>query len=187
MTHMTLLAIVSGIWVLSEQTLMFSRRAGAKSQNRDRGSMMVIWALLVISITAGSMLRGFRPTRIPNAPMVFWIGIALILAGIVVRIAAILTLGRFFTVNVAIHEGHKVVDRGLYSLVRHPSYSGSLISFLGLGLAFGNWLSVIVILAGAMIGFLYRIHVEEAALIASLGDDYRKYASRTKRLIPGIY
>jgi protein-S-isoprenylcysteine O-methyltransferase Ste14 len=187
MTHMTLLAIVSAVWVLSEQILAWTRRGSASADVRDRGSFMLLWFALVIGIVAGSMLRGFRPARIPYGDLVFWIGIALIVAGIIVRATAIITLGRFFTVNVMIHSDHKLVDRGLYSIVRHPSYSGSLLSFIGLGLAFGSWLSLVVILIGAGTGFVYRIHVEEAALVSALGDDYRRYAARTKRLIPGIY
>lgn len=187
MTHMGLLALVSAMWVLSEVVLSFRLRSAAEAEKSDRGSFTAIWVLLAITITAGSMIRGFRPARIPNASVVFWVGIALILAGICIRIAAIITLGRFFTVKVAIQQDHKVVDRGLYSVVRHPSYSGSLISFLGLGLAFGNWLSLAIILSGALIAFAYRIRVEEAALTAALGDDYRQYAARTKRLIPGVY
>jgi protein-S-isoprenylcysteine O-methyltransferase Ste14 len=117
----------------------------------------------------------------------FWVGIALILIGIVIRAAAILTLRRYFTVQVTIQDSHELIDRGLYRFIRHPSYTGALISFIGLGFAFGSWLSLAIIAVAALIGFGYRIRVEEQALIGHFGDRYRDYASRTKRLVPGIY
>jgi protein-S-isoprenylcysteine O-methyltransferase Ste14 len=117
----------------------------------------------------------------------FWVGLALIVIGIIIRAIAIATLWRYFTVDVSIREGHELVDRGLYSVIRHPAYTGSLLSFLGLGFAFRNWLSVAIIAAMTIAGFSYRIYVEESALIEHFGDRYRDYMRRSKRLIPGIY
>ena len=113
--------------------------------------------------------------------------IALIVAGVVLRWAAIATLRRYFTVDVAIRSDHRVVSPGLYGIVRHPMYLGSFLSFVGLGIAFMNWLSVVVIATVTALAFAYRISVEERALVTALGDDYRAYAARTKRLIPGVF
>jgi protein-S-isoprenylcysteine O-methyltransferase Ste14 len=71
--------------------------------------------------------------------------------------------------------------------MRHPSYTGGLTSFFGLGLAFANWLSLAILMIIIVIVYLYRMHVEEKVLIASLGDEYLEYSRQTKRLIPGIY
>ena len=87
----------------------------------------------------------------------------------------------------AIASDHKVIQHGLYAVVRHPSYAGSLLSSIGLGFAFVNWLSLVVVVAFAIAGIAYRISVEEHALTSALGDEYRHYAARTKRLVPGIY
>ena len=87
----------------------------------------------------------------------------------------------------AIASDHKVIQDGLYRIVRHPSYAGSLLSSIGLGLAFQNGLSFAVVLLLAIAAISYRISVEEDALTTALGDEYRRYAARTKRLVPGIY
>jgi protein-S-isoprenylcysteine O-methyltransferase Ste14 len=166
---------------------MVTRRSGPRTTGRDRGSHTLLWSLLVVSIYLAAQIRFMRIGRMPERETMFWIGIALILTGIVIRASAIATLWRFFTVTVEIHESHELIDQGLYRLVRHPSYSGALLSFVGLGFAFGNWLSLSIILAGALIGFAYRIHVEEQALVEHFGDRYRQYSARTKRLIPGVY
>jgi protein-S-isoprenylcysteine O-methyltransferase len=96
-------------------------------------------------------------------------------------------LGRFFTVQVAVHQDHQVVRAGPYRRLRHPAYSGALIAFLGLGVLTGSALSLAIILAGTGAAFLYRIEVEERALRSRLGADYAEYARATNRLIPFVY
>jgi protein-S-isoprenylcysteine O-methyltransferase len=71
--------------------------------------------------------------------------------------------------------------------VRHPSYSGALLAFVGFGLCVGNWISFLVLLVPITAAFLWRIHVEERVLNDALGDDYGRYAARTKRLVPVVY
>ena len=97
-----------------------------------------------------------------------------------------MSLGKFFTVDVAIQEEHILVVRGLYKYVRHPSYAGLLVEFIGLALYFGSWVSLMVIvipLAGAI---LYRIRCEETVLREKFGKQYEEYMAHTKALIPGI-
>ena len=182
------LALVSAVWVASEIAVgVITRRSGAGASRQDRGSLMFLWMLLGATIFAAAQLRFLRVGRMPQRDALFWAGLALIVIGILIRATAIVTLRRFFTVSVTIQESHELIDRGIYKILRHPAYSGSLVSFIGLGFAFGNWLSLSLILIGSLIGFAYRIRVEETALTNHFGDRYRSYAARTKRLIPGIY
>ena len=104
--------------------------------------------------------------------------------GVLVRQWAIAVLGRFFSLTVRVAEGHPVVERGPYRLVRHPSYTGVLITFIGLGMAVQSWGGLLVLLAVFGFSYGYRIRVEEKALISELGQDYVSYMKRTKRLIP---
>jgi protein-S-isoprenylcysteine O-methyltransferase Ste14 len=182
MDHSMLLALVSAVWVGLE--IVIAIVTGGTS-SKDRWSFRVLWALLAAGIFTASALK--TNLRMPDRNAMFWLGIALILIGIVIRAAAILTLRRYFTVQVTIQDSHELIDRGLYRFIRHPSYTGALVSFIGLGFAFGSWLSLAIIAVAALIGFGYRIRVEERALIGHFGDRYRDYASRTKRLVPGIY
>jgi protein-S-isoprenylcysteine O-methyltransferase Ste14 len=59
--------------------------------------------------------------------------------------------------------------------------------FAGIGLLLSNWLSLAALLLSSVIGLLYRIHVEEAALAATVGDAYRSYAAGHKRLLPFLW
>lgn len=79
-----------------------------------------------------------------------------------------------------------VVQSGPYRLVRHPSYTAILIMLLGVGMALANWASLVIMLAGGLIGLLYRVRVEERALVEALGRPYRDYMRHTKRFIPFI-
>jgi protein-S-isoprenylcysteine O-methyltransferase Ste14 len=156
---------------------------------RDRGS----YALLLIAIFAGIFLAFFCTFGFPAAtitfwqPGWFWLGIALILGGAAFRWYAIKVLGKFFTRSVATRAQQTVVQHGPYRLIRHPSYSGALLSFLGVGLAMTNWLSVLAIMAFALAGYGYRVRVEERALSADLGQPYGDYMRRTRRFVPYVW
>jgi protein-S-isoprenylcysteine O-methyltransferase Ste14 len=113
--------------------------------------------------------------------------LVLIVAGLAVRIAAIVTLGRSFSANVAIRSTQTVLRKGPYRVVRHPSYLGMEIIFLAAGIHTHNWASLAIVFVPPTIAVLYRIHVEEAALLGAFGDEYAEYMRATKRLIPGVY
>ena len=118
-------------------------------------------------------------------PELFALGLGLALAGIAFRWYAIARLGRFFTTRVMVASGQTVVDTGPYRLVRHPSYTGALLTVLGVLLSNTNWLSLACFVL-AIPGFAYRIAVEERALADGIGQPYRDYMQRTKRLIPYV-
>jgi protein-S-isoprenylcysteine O-methyltransferase Ste14 len=117
----------------------------------------------------------------------FVLGLVLMAAGVFVRQWAILVLGRFFTVDVRVHPNQAVVDRGPYRWAHHPSHSGLIIFFIGVGLALSKWASLIVLALIPTIGLLVRIRSEERALLAALGEDYGRYASTRRRLFLGIW
>lgn len=106
--------------------------------------------------------------------------------GIALRLYAATTLGVYFTTTVATVHEHHLVSQGPYRYIRHPSYTGFLLILAGFGLCFANWLSPLIMVGVALIGFAYRIRVEERLLQEQLGQPYRTYMGRTKRLIPYV-
>jgi protein-S-isoprenylcysteine O-methyltransferase len=86
-----------------------------------------------------------------------------------------------------IHADHQLITTGPYRLLRHPSYAGSLLTLAGLGLALGNWLSLLVAVLGALLGFARRIPIEEAVLQTRFGAAYTAWAQRTWRLVPFMW
>jgi protein-S-isoprenylcysteine O-methyltransferase Ste14 len=173
----------------SEIALALLRRADSLSAQRaDRGSLRILWLAIALGIGAAIACSSIRAFRLPYpAGLVRWTAAGLLAAGLALRWASILTLGRLFTVDVAIQRGHTVVERGLYGVIRHPSYAGLLLAFLGVSLLYVNWMSIVVLMVPVTLGVLNRIAKEERALLDALGPAYADYCARTKRLIPGVF
>jgi protein-S-isoprenylcysteine O-methyltransferase len=125
--------------------------------------------------------------ELPESHWIPALAVALFALGLAVRWWALVILGRFFTVDVVIEKDHEVVERGPFRYVRHPSYSGVLLAFVGWALTLGNWAAIVVVVVPIFIAFVRRMNVEEKALRGALGDRYAEYMERTKRLVPGIY
>jgi protein-S-isoprenylcysteine O-methyltransferase len=181
----TLLGLAYGI---SEAGLMILKRSRDDSVDADDATLRTLWITILLAVTAGIVVS----TRVPAATMshagiVFWVGCALFGTGLALRWYAIFYLGRFFTVNVAIHSGHEIIDTGPYARIRHPSYSGALLAFAGFALTLTNWVSLAVVLLPIYWAFSRRISTEEHALASALGSPYINYMRRTKRLAPYIY
>lgn len=145
--------------------------------------------MIAAGIVAAFLCVNYLPvTTFPAwQPVVFWIGIAFMGIGLLFRIYAIRALGRYFTTRVATRSDQNVVEHGPYRWIRHPSYSGALLTVLGFGLATTNWLGLLLVLACSLAGYAYRVHVEEQALCTALGNDYREYMLRTRRFIPFVW
>jgi protein-S-isoprenylcysteine O-methyltransferase Ste14 len=166
--------------------LLWRSRHDPTARKEDRGSLVVmsvvagggvIVACLLAAIWTGAAIPGLRP-------QVTIAGIVVYLLGAALRWWAILILGRYFTADVAVRSTQTVVQSGPYRVVRHPSYSGLLVMFLGLGLVLANWASLLLLLACGLISLLYRVSVEERALVEALGQPYVDYRRHTKRFIP---
>lgn len=189
MVH-SLFGILVLLFPISEVVLGFSRhaRGTAPVMSNDRGSLRLLWIVIVLSVALGAAFSEYDPMRIhASRRVVEAIGLALLLAGLILRWTSVIVLGRYFTVIVTVMQDHHVVETGPYRFVRHPSYSGLLLAFLGVGLYFNNWLSVLVIVLPVALALLYRIRIEEAALHAAIGAEYAAYCARTKRLVPGLF
>jgi len=183
-----ILLAVSVIWVASEVMLVVLRRSNAGSQDRDAGSLLwlnvVIYGSVTVAVSIGLTGHGLMNGARHVLP---WIGLVLIVLGLAIRWTAILTLRQYFTVDVAIQADHRIIQKGLYRFVRHPAYTGAIVSFLGLGMAFSNWLAICVILVPVFIAFSKRIQIEEQALMDEFGTKYTEYCRNTRRLLPWIY
>jgi protein-S-isoprenylcysteine O-methyltransferase len=173
------------LWIFIDAIVVFRHKTG-KAENRDHFSLrlLMIGGPLTWSI---SIALAFSTIGTIHWVALQTAGLVVMGIGIAVRSTAIIQLGRFHTPNVAVRSDHQLKQTGLYRYVRHPSYLGALIAFLGFGFALGNWLSVVVMMAITPCIYLYRIHEEDAALSAELGEEYRQYCLRTKRLIPRVY
>jgi protein-S-isoprenylcysteine O-methyltransferase len=174
-------------YLVSEVALRFSRRSGDNAKKSDGGSLALLWASVGVGIGLGICAAYLVPAAgFSLGPVGRRLVVLVFLAGLALRWWAILSLGKFFTVDVAIATDHQLVVRGPYRWMRHPSYTGMMLAFVALAATFQNWLSLVAILVPVSVALAYRIRIEETALISAFGDEYRRYAQTTKRLIPGV-
>jgi protein-S-isoprenylcysteine O-methyltransferase len=186
---MRLSGLLGLIYVVSEVLLSVTRRSrSATGEKQDKSTLRVLWIVIALSVTAGVLVAGhWRAGALPNGRAFEVAGAVLFAAGLIFRWWAIVTLGRFFTVDVTIEKDHELVERGPFRLVRHPSYTGVLLAFVGFALTLRNWGAILIVLVPIFIAFVRRMTVEENALTEAFGNQYRDYIRRTKRLVPFIY
>lgn len=172
-------------WAANEIWLGLRRRA-ADGDGRDAGTLGLLWRLLMLGIAAAVAVTISGHGHLPaewQAPM-RWAGCALIGGGLALRMWSIHVLARFFTVDVSVQQGHELVRHGPYRWVRHPSYTGALLCFLGLGVGLANVFALPLLCVPVYWAFRRRIQVEEAALREAFPQAYPAYAAQTGRLLP---
>lgn len=178
-----------GAWFLMEIWIAGRDRRAATGENRDAFTKLAFYIFLPAGIVGAFFAAWRLPVAaigLPPEPM-FWTGVGLTWAGMAFRAWAVITLGRFFRTTVFLHDDHRLVTAGPYRVLRHPSYTGSLISVLGIGLCMGNWASVAAIVAGLLLSLLFRIRAEDAALGDRFGEAFADYRKRRSALIPGVW
>jgi len=120
-------------------------------------------------------------------PWVIIAGFLVYLAFALLRYQAVITLGKYYNLRVAIYEEHSLITHGIYARIRHPFYLTALLSVIAISLIFSSWGSLVLSLVLAMPAIIYRINVEEEFLVHHFGSEYQEYMNRTKRLIPGVW
>jgi protein-S-isoprenylcysteine O-methyltransferase Ste14 len=179
-----LLVVSAVVWLLVELRESTNRRPEATKS--DGGSRQYIRiASIVGAVGAVLLTRNVSSGRI--SPDVAWVGLALFWCGIALRFWSFRTLGRYFTFTVQTSADQPVITGGPYRVLRHPSYAAVLLMVMGVGLFLGSWWSFAWLTASVLCGLLFRIRVEERALLLQLGDRYDTYAAGHKRLVPFIW
>jgi protein-S-isoprenylcysteine O-methyltransferase Ste14 len=173
-------------WLLGEGALA-TRTTLSDPDARDP-TVFLLTLALVSGLAAGIWVAAADAGELPAprrlAPI---LGAAVFAAGLVLRVWAVRTLGRFFRYTVVVDDDHRVIDHGPYRVIRHPSYTGLLAAGLGVGIALDSWLSAAVCLLPPLVGFTIRLLSEERTLADELGEPYLAYMRRTRRLLPGIW
>lgn len=185
---MTVVDYVAFLFPVSEVLLAISRRAKSGSSSvKDKGSLRMMWRIILISLCVALLAKRFLPIAICGTSHCEDVALALLCLGMAIRWGSIFYLGRYFTVNVAITEGHRLVVTGPYRYVRHPSYTGLLITFLGVGIHTNNWVGLFALTVPVFSAISRRIAVEEFAMFDEFASAYTDYQRRTKKLIPLLY
>ena len=129
--------LIGAVIGLSEIGLAIFKRSDRDTQSKDGGTLTKLWIVIALCIVIANVARHMvsQATIAVNLSVV---ALMVFVFGLLLRWYSILYLGKFFTVDVAIAEDHKVIDTGPYRFIRHPSYTGLLLEFLGFGLFLAN-------------------------------------------------
>jgi len=181
--------VVLALFVLGELTIRIATNRNRAKGTTEWASLGVVIAGFTLGIAGGILIAVFGTwAAIPVGRLALFVaGIAVMVLGLALRAWSVIVLGRNFTVYVQVRDEQPVVDTGPYRLLRHPSYTALLLVCLGIGLTLGNWLALAVIVVLPTLAILLRIRVEERALLAGIGEPYRRFAATRKRLIPWVW
>ena len=153
----------------------------------DRNSYLVIYACAVIGIIAPIVEWAYFKPLHSTWNTVSIAGLGIILGGLALRVWSIRTLGRFFTATVQLQDGHQLVKRGPYRLLRHPSYVGAYLAYIGSALLLNAYLGGVIAAAAMGVAYSYRMAAEELALRQRFGEEYAAYQRQTYRLLPWVW
>jgi protein-S-isoprenylcysteine O-methyltransferase Ste14 len=180
------------IWLIPEMIGMFQQKANVSRKTvlvQDRGSLVLLIGMQWVGLALNFLLAWLFPARaiLWQRKALFLLGVIFMLLGVALRWYAIGKLGRYFTRDIAVSADQQVVQHGPYRWIRHPAYSGTFLTMLGVGLAMTNLASLISLLFCVFLGHFYRVSIEEKALIRTIGQPYIEYMRRTKRFIPRVF
>lgn len=186
--HMLLLLLV-----ISEVYIFCYTHSGVeknKNTDKDLGTKWLLYINFTICIIISFLCVSQRaPVFIKKVmlPQFFIeIGLLFMIGGVCVRIGAVLTLKKAFTLNVQVRKEQKLVTYGMYKIVRHPAYTGSICSLLGISMALRNIFATVIVFLLSLICYQIRITVEEKVLIKNF-EKYQSYKEHTYKLFPYIY
>jgi protein-S-isoprenylcysteine O-methyltransferase Ste14 len=166
-------------WLAGESRVA-SREIEKRETRLDRGTMEIYAAGRLATVVAALAVLAPPP---PIAAL--GTGLAVFVLGVVLRLVAVVTLGKHYSHRVRVESDHAVVDRGPYRFVRHPAYAGMLIAHLGIAVFFWSAPALLVLALVLLPGIVLRIRVEERALAALPG--YDEYSRGRARLLPRVW
>jgi len=186
--HPRALALLA-VWAVTGMTLALLHPVRAQdrvAEARDpawRLLALLIVPMLIPPVAAWGERAHLLP--LPGGPALRWAGVALVAAGLTVRILAMTTLGNRFAPIPALQREHVLETRGLYATVRHPGYLGAWLAALGAVLAFGNNLALPLVIVFAVL-LAARVRDEERLLDHHLGAAWQDYRRRTGAFLPRL-
>jgi protein-S-isoprenylcysteine O-methyltransferase Ste14 len=186
--HVTPSEIVYGSWVLFALYWLvaaFGVKRTAKRQNPAERLLYIAF------LAAGFFLLDQENPNwgrlnhrfVPDQLWIAWVGSALCVAGVLFAIWARRTIGKDWSAEVQIKEGHELIRSGPYAHIRHPIYTGLLLATLGTALLIGEYRGLIAV-AMFLVGFTRKARKEESFLAAEFGPAFDEHRRHTGFFLP---
>lgn len=160
--------------------------ASVKDTKDDKKSTVLILTTFFVVLFLSILLNFLHFGQFNNEKTAIC-GICLMFFGMLIRIHSMLTLSLYYTRTLVITGEQDIIKKGLYRVIRHPGYLGTILIWGAAGLAMQNQIIFILALLLVLAAYFYRIHYEEKMLVAVFGEKYRSYQKNTWRLLPFIW
>ena len=184
--HLSQLWIVVSVSILANILQPAYRAFEGSRTPEDQGTAaQILWTVYLTQAAALLELVLRRRAALP-LDLTTWVALSAMIGGLALRTWAVVLLGPWFTWNVTVQEGQQLVTRGPYRLIRHPSYTGALITFVASCVLLRSWVVAVLAAFALTLAFLRRIRYEEGLLTKTL-PEYEAYVSRTDKLLPGVF
>ena len=154
---------------------------------QDAKTLLIFRSVIPVALIASILIYFSRFGQHEHFRIFFLLGYLFIISGLIVRWIAVLSLGKAFTVKVSILKDQRLKTDGIYKKIRHPSYTGFLMYYLGLGLIMQNWICLLILILAPLVVVLLRIKHEELVLSRHFGDQYKSYTLKTWKLFPYLF
>lgn len=177
--------LLTALWV--GEFMMKRGKQGTSESSIENRSFLLILFMIITSIAVTLFFRELELFLFDKSKLTSVIGLLLYGGGIALRYWGIQELGHFFSRNVIVESKVDLVSSGPYRILRHPLYTGLLLSTIGIPIYIGTWGGVIVAILLIIPALLYRIRLEERMLYDSVGESYREWSNQRYRLVPFIY
>lgn len=180
-----LLGVCLLIWVIIEYRIIMKQDKRPKKKDRKAITLFAI-LIVLFSLSSIIMFESNLGHLGEEYHYFFWVGILIIITGNIVRQYSMHIMGSSYVATLQIQDKPKLIKVGPFKLVRHPCYTGFMISLWGLGFASLNWFFLLLIMLFSLIVFLIQIRIEERELEAFFGEEYKEYKKTTKKILPYI-
>lgn len=185
-----LLPWIEGLWiaflVIWALAAMRTKRTVRRISGWPRFVEIALVILGIVLLFSRRLSFGWLGSHfLPDSAATGWVGVAMTAGGIAFAVWARFVLGQNWSSEVTLKEGHELICRGPYRWVRHPIYSGALLALLGTALSL-NELRGLIAFGFFFAGWWLKARTEEALMLEQFGEQYRRYRSEVKALIPFV-
>jgi protein-S-isoprenylcysteine O-methyltransferase Ste14 len=182
------IGIVRVCWIIFVLVWLLAATSAKRTIYREsRGDRARYWILLVMAyflvLRSNTLPAPFNWLVIAHTKTSAWSGAFLCVCGLVFAIWARVILGRNWSGVVTLKEGHELIERGPYRIVRHPIYTGILAMFGGTAVAigyFGGFVGFLLV----FVSFWMKLKREEDLMLKHFPQKYAAYQVKVKRVIP---
>jgi protein-S-isoprenylcysteine O-methyltransferase Ste14 len=175
--------VIIGVWLAAAP---FAKKTVRRETLGMRGRYVGAAILVVVTAQIGLRIPALASRIVPDAAWAGVLSVLLTASGIAFALWARFTLGRNWSGTVTVKEGHELVRRGPYALVRHPIYTGVALAILGTSLAIGSARAVFIVVPLVLV-MRFKMRNEEEMMAGEFGEEYAEYRKRVKGLVPFVW